>query len=357
MEIAVITDQHFGARNDSQVFDRHFEEFYRDVFFPTLDERGIKHVFMLGDTFDRRKYINFQTLASCKRYYFDELARRNIETHIIVGNHDAHFKNTIEVNSVDLVLGEYSNIIPYSSPRSVTLGGTEILVLPWICDDNEQDTIRIMRETRAQILFGHLEIKGFEMYRGAVMDHGADASLFSKFELVASGHFHHPSKKGNIQYLGAPYEMTWSDYDDARGFHIFDTSTRTMQFMRNPLRMFHRLSYDDTDATSVEQALARRPPSLADKTVKVVVKAKTNPSLFDQAMNSIEAERPANVQVVDDHHNQHLVEDADIASEVTDTLTVLKDYVNKHSRVDDRKALDTLLTELYHTALEVQWSE
>lgn len=357
MKVACITDQHFGARNDSQVFDQHFEEFYSDCFFPEIDRRGIDTVFMLGDTFDRRKYINFQTLASCKRYYFDELAKRNIETHIIVGNHDAHFKNTIEVNSVDLVLGEYSNVIPYSSPRTVTLGGTEILVLPWICADNEAATIEIMNKTRARVLFGHLEIKGFEMYRGAVMDHGVDANLFSRFELVASGHFHHPSRRGNIRYLGAPYEMTWSDYDDPRGFHIFDTETLEFEFVRNPFRMFHRLSYDDTACSTVEEALAHRPPSLTGKTVKVVVKAKTNPSLFDQSMTSIEAEKPAGVQIVDDHLNKHLVEDVEIASEVSDTLTILKEYVTKHSRVADRKALDTLLTDLYNTALEVQWAE
>lgn len=357
MKIACITDQHFGARNDSQVFDQHFEEFYRDCFFPELDRRGIRHVFMLGDTFDRRKYINFQTLASCKRYYFDELAKRDIETHIIVGNHDAHYKNTIEVNSVDLVLGEYSNIIPYSEPRTVTLGGTEILVLPWICADNEQASIDLINSTKAQVLFGHLEIKGFEMYRGAVMDHGADAKLFSKFELVASGHFHHPSKRGNIQYLGAPYEMTWSDYDDPRGFHIFDTETREMEFIRNPIRMFYRLSYDDSAADSVEDAITHHPGSITGKTIKVVVKQKTNPALFDQAMNRLEAEKPASIQVVDDHLNKHLVEDVEITSEVSDTLTILKEYVNKHGRVSDRKALETLLTDLYNTALEVQWAE
>jgi DNA repair exonuclease SbcCD nuclease subunit len=239
----------------------------------------------------------------------------------------------------------------------VTLGGTEILVLPWICADNEQETIELMHRTSAQVLFGHLEIKGFEMYRGAVMDHGVDGSMFSKFELVASGHFHHPSKKGNIQYLGAPYEMTWSDYDDPRGFHIFDTQTREMEFVRNPLRMFHRLSYDDAHAESIAEALSHRPNSLTGKIVKVVVKSKTDPSLFDQAMTSIEAEKPAGVQIVDDHLNKHLVEDLEIASEVSDTLTILKEYVSKHARVSDRKALDTLLTELYNTALEVQWAE
>ncbi|NBP57189.1 hypothetical protein EBU71_11785 [bacterium] len=56
MKVVVITDQHFGARNDSIHFLDYYERFYRDTFFPTLEEHGINTVLILGDTFDRRKY-------------------------------------------------------------------------------------------------------------------------------------------------------------------------------------------------------------------------------------------------------------------------------------------------------------
>ena len=59
-QVALITDQHFGARGDSKAFDDFFRKFYEKCFFPEIDKRGIKTVFCLGDTFDRRKYINFQ---------------------------------------------------------------------------------------------------------------------------------------------------------------------------------------------------------------------------------------------------------------------------------------------------------
>jgi len=47
MKYALITDTHFGARNDSLVFSTFFQKFYENVFFPTLKERNIKSVIHL----------------------------------------------------------------------------------------------------------------------------------------------------------------------------------------------------------------------------------------------------------------------------------------------------------------------
>jgi DNA repair exonuclease SbcCD nuclease subunit len=55
LKVAIITDQHFGARNDSNVFLDFFQKFYDNVFFPKLIEEKIDTVLILGDTFDRRK--------------------------------------------------------------------------------------------------------------------------------------------------------------------------------------------------------------------------------------------------------------------------------------------------------------
>ena len=58
MKIVLITDTHIGARNDSQNFAKHFYQFYKEVFFPYIDENNIDTVIHLGDIVDRRKYIN-----------------------------------------------------------------------------------------------------------------------------------------------------------------------------------------------------------------------------------------------------------------------------------------------------------
>ena len=73
-----------------------------------------------------------------------------------------------------------------------------------------------------------------------------DKSEFQKFDTVMSGHFHHKNDDGQIYYLGTPYEIYWNDYDDPKGFHIFDTETRELERIVNPLTIFDKIYYDDT---------------------------------------------------------------------------------------------------------------
>ena len=141
----------------------YFEKFYKDVFFPYLDDNGIDTIIDLGDTFDRRKYISFTSLKRAKDMFFDPVATRNINMHVIVGNHDAYYKNTLEVNSVDLLMEEYDNITTYINPEVVEIGGCEIMLVPWICEQNEEQTFVMADKTSAQVLLGHLELAGYEM--------------------------------------------------------------------------------------------------------------------------------------------------------------------------------------------------
>ena len=44
MKIAIITDQHFGARKNSKLFHDYFLKFYEDIFFPTLIKEETLHL-------------------------------------------------------------------------------------------------------------------------------------------------------------------------------------------------------------------------------------------------------------------------------------------------------------------------
>lgn len=355
MRIAILGDTHFGARNDNQAFHDYFEKFYRDVFFPYLKENKIKKIIQLGDLFDRRKYVNFYTLKRSKEYFFDKLVEHDMFMYMFVGNHDTYFKNTNEVNSPELLLREeyqrYMEI--YSEPADVVLpDGTAVAMLPWVCSGNYEQSMKFINNTKAEILFGHLELAGFEMHRGAVNDHGMDVKPFDKFDMVMSGHFHHKSSRGNIHYLGTPYEMTWSDYDDPKGFHIFDTETRELEFIRNPYTMFQKWFYNDTAANPLEGNIDFTKASGA--IVKVVVKNKINPYWFDMYIAALEKSGALDIQVVDDHLNLQLEDDDDIIDEAEDTLTILKNYANSISTNVETTDLNKFLTELYTEALTVE---
>ena len=234
MRIAIITDQHFGARKNSKLFHDYFLKFYNDIFFPYLEKEGITTIVDMGDTFDSRKGIDFSALSWAKNNYYDRLKDMGVTVHTIVGNHTAYYKNTNEVNAVDLLLREYDNVIVYSEPTEVKLGKLNTLFIPWINEENRNDTISNIKKTVCDVAMGHLELQGFRVNRSLVMEHGDESELYSKFSRVFSGHYHTRSDDGRVFYLGNPYEMFWSDVNDKRGFTCFDTETLEHYPVNNP---------------------------------------------------------------------------------------------------------------------------
>ena len=111
MKIAIITDTHYGARKGSKYLHDYFEKFYDDVFFPTLEAEGIDTVIHMGDAFDSRKSIDYQSLEWAKRVVFDRL--KNYNVHMIVGNHDCYYKNTNERKFSRISSADYNNIKTY----------------------------------------------------------------------------------------------------------------------------------------------------------------------------------------------------------------------------------------------------
>ena len=348
-----MTDLHFGVRNDNQKVAAFQKKFYDDVFFPYIDEHDIKVVVNLGDTFDRRKFISYTSLKYAKEMFFDPLVLRNLPLHCIVGNHDIAYKNTLMVNSINLLLDRYDNVFEYSEPCDINFGGLDVLLVPWICRENEEQTWQMIKDTRAQVCFGHLELTGFQMYKGMPNYEGCNPRVFEKFDQVFSGHFHHRSTSGNITYLGTAYEMTWSCFEDQKGFHIYDTETRALTFIPNPYILFHKLWYDDTEMT-YEDLDGMNLNGLKDSYIKLVIKEKTNPVIFDQLVGALEDVDPIHLQVVEDHLNLNLEDDDDIIDEAEDTLTILDSYIEGLDVKSNKKELKFLMHGLYNEALAVE---
>jgi DNA repair exonuclease SbcCD nuclease subunit len=351
MKIALITDTHWGVRNDHLAFLDNNKRFLDEVFFPYLDLHGIGSVIHLGDLVDRRKYLNINTAKRLRDDFISPLRERNITAHLIIGNHDTYYKNTNSVNSIREFFN--NDFIFYERATILNCGGVPILFIPWICDDNREETLELIRNTDAQIAMGHLEIAGFEMYRGSPVSHGDDRSLFNKFDLVCSGHYHHRSSNGNIHYLGSHGEFTWSDYDDPKGFHIFDTETRELAFIENPFRMFRKVWYNDKD-TSTEELLDRDWKKYNGCYVKLIVQNKDNPMNFDLFTTKLYEASPIEVIIVEDHRNMDAIDESDLLDEAEDTLTILSKYIDTIESNVDNKDLDKLMRSLYHEALQME---
>ena len=346
MRIALITDQHFGARNDSIQFHEYYKKFYEEFFFPTLQAQGIDTIVELGDIFDRRKYVNFDTLYRCHEYFFQPIIDNDWHLHCIVGNHDIYFKNTNRVNAPSLLIDD-KHISVYDEPTIFQADDLNILFMPWINNSNYEEAMHYVENSGCSVCMGHLELKGFEMYKGAVIDAGLPHGTFKNFDMVMSGHFHHKSSRDNVHYLGAPYEMTWSDYNDDRGFHIFDTDTKELTYFKNPYTMFNKVYYDDLEGDSVLNVSFDH---LTDTYVKLVVKNKDNPYLFDLFVDKVNASNPAHLQVVEDNFHLDLEGDDTIIDEAEDTITIINKYID-NLQLSDSKPMNDLFYDLYHEAL------
>ena len=101
MKVAIITDTHFGARKGSQVFHEFFQKFYDDIFFPTLEERGIKACIHMGDAFDNRKNIDLWALNWARKNVYYKFKKLGVKVYQLVGNHDVYYKKTNEINSIE----------------------------------------------------------------------------------------------------------------------------------------------------------------------------------------------------------------------------------------------------------------
>jgi len=354
LKIAIITDTHWGVRNDHVAFLDNNKTFLDNTFFPYIEKNGIDTVLHLGDLVDRRKYININTARRLREDFLQPLTDRSLDVYMVAGNHDTYFKNTNEVNALREIASSYPYIKIYDKvPELVTFDNLPILLIPWICDENRKESISRIQSSNAPIAAGHLEIQGFEMYRGSIVSHGDDRSLFDRFDMVLSGHYHHRSSDGTIFYLGSHGEFTWSDYDDPRGFHVLDTETRELTFIQNPYTMFKKVWYNDLDEDFLNADIDYS--QFKNSIVKVIVTNKDNPLWFDKFIENIEGETPVDMQIVEDHLNLALEDDADIVNEAESTLDIFKKYIEGvDSKSVNREKLEKKIVELYNEALSVE---
>ena len=343
MRVAIITDTHYGCRKGSKLFQDYFEQFYKNVFFPTLEKEEITTVLHLGDAFDSRKSIDYQSLEWTKRVVLDPLLKYDV--HMLVGNHDAYYKNTNSVNSPSLLLQNYSNIKTYSDPEVIKIGNLSVLLIPWICADNEEKTLRLIKNSGCKVAMGHLELNGFQAHRGHTMDDGMDSIVFDNFTKVFSGHYHTRSNNGTVFYLGNPYEIFWNDVNDTRGFHIFDTETLEHTSVNNPYKMYCIIYYDDDNYQTFDTR------EYENKIVKVIVRKKSNTKKFEKFIDKLYTSNVYELKIVE---NLQIEENEDFeAYESEDTLSILNRYVEESEISLDKSIVQKMLHEIYREACEI----
>ena len=347
MKIAIIGDTHFGARNDSPVFLEYFMKFFGEVFFPYIETHNINTIIHLGDFLDRRKFVIFQTLNAVRSGFVDKLETSRAKMHVILGNHDIFYKNRSDVNSLQELFTD--KFIVHTKPTVEIFDGTPIALLPWINSENQAESLEFIKNVNAEILCGHLELNGFNVLRTTVFQGGMESDIFSKFRAVYTGHFHGKHSKENIHYLGCPYQITMSDYGDKKGFHVLDTDTGELEFIRNPYTIFLQIRYNDTDM--IETApLAIPEEKVKGQFVRILVEAKTKPYLFEKFVDGIYGASPNGVTIIEDFIPDFGSEETDVdLSE--NTVSLINKEIDSLQNIGDADKLKSLLLDLYTECL------
>ena len=347
MKIAILNDTHFGVRNDSEAFRNYQLKFYNEIFFPYLEKNNIKTLVHLGDVVDRRKFINFQTASIFREQFWNRLWNNKIDTHIIIGNHDTYFKNTNDVNAIENLYTSFDGVhepFIYTKPKVVDFDGVPILFMPWICDDTREQSMQMLNTAKADIVMGHLEIKGVEMQSGVINEFGNEKADFKRFERVISGHFHKHTDDGQIFYCGAQYEMTWSDYQDPKGFHIFDTETREMERIWNPLTIHKKIIYNDKIKDYDNFDIS----PYHNHFIKLIVLNKTDDEKFDKFVERLYNEITVyDLNIIEDYSDIKASVRDDIVEMGEDTVTFLNNYVDQLETDVNKTKLKEYLKSFY----------
>ena len=223
--------------------------------------------------------------------------------------------------------------------------------MPWINSTNEIYAEGMIDETKADVCMGHLEINGFQMNKSVIHSHGGkEKEFFRKFDTVMSGHFHHKSDDGQIYYLGTPYEIYWGDWEDPKGFHIYDTETKTLERIVNPYTIYEKIYYDDSKENYKEHDITK----YANKYVKLIVVNKKDLYQFDQFLDKLYQADCFDIKIVEDFSDldASTVSD-DIVENTEDTLTLLGKYIDDLSIDLEKDRLKNQMKSLYTEAQDL----
>lgn len=351
MKIVILGDTHFGLRDTLpvDVFAHHYKKFYK-LFFQYLLENDIKLIIQLGDLFDKRKSINTNTLNFAKTIFFDELQKYNIQMYTLLGNHDIHFRESLRINTPSEVLQEYTNITIFDKPTTITLDKIKVDMIPWLCKENEVECLDYIKNSNSTLCFGHFEIKDYPMYKNIETTTGLSRDILKNYELVISGHYHTYSNRDNIMYTGVPYQMTWHDHNDTKGFYVYCTENNKIDLIENPHTSFYKFDIDN-DLPDISNL------DLENCFVKLNIINNVPENEYNKFRKELDAKLCYEVKASDNVLNIDSKHTDMQTINIEDTISVINSYIDNSNISIDKRDIKEFMNNLYLDSLMIGESE
>ena len=234
-KVCCISDIHVGVHQNSLLWHNITLNWARWLK-EELSSKDITDIIISGDFFHYRDEIAVNTI-----HFVTDVLKiwKDFNIIMLVGNHDAYYKDKSDVNSLSILDG-WSNITIISTPTNVKLFNKSVTFCPW--------GTKLGEIPKSDVIFGHFEITSFKQNSFKVCDTGLRSTdLLKLSSLVISGHFHLRDERkydeGNIIYLGNPFQMDFGDAGSTKGYYILDLNTLEYEFTENVLSPKHNKVY------------------------------------------------------------------------------------------------------------------
>jgi len=347
----VVGDLHWGIRRDDKwVYDYQYEALKKITDYAKLN--GIKTIIQTGDAFDVRSSVSQITLNRVRTEImplFDGL-----QLIIPVGNHDMRYREMIQPNTLEEVLGHYDNVTIINKPTTVMLNDkVPIDIIPWICNENRDDIMDFIKKSKTKYCVGHFELDGYYFYQG-MKSSGADPSFLKKYDRVFSGHYHTISEGGNVLYVGTPYTLTSGDGNDSRGVWELQFTNKkcTEKFIENDVmnhvkirfnaETFDKKTVGDYKGKHVDVKVVKRESDNGKMNVN-----KFEQLLIDAGVHSLKISDTINYDDIE------LVTSDDII--IKDNMDLVEDYISQlDCDENSKKSIKRMFDSMYIEAIKLK---
>lgn len=334
----VIGDLHFGVKANSQEYLEFQIKWFEQELYKNIEKYNVEHLIYLGDINDSRISLS-PLILSKERQLFLDIKNKfpKVTNHVILGNHDLYYRHSREIHSLEFLKDIGYNV--YEDPTEVMIDNKKLLFLPWITKHDEEDIKLRLSNNSYDCIFGHLEVQGFYMTKGMVDQDGLDISLFEKAQKVFSGHYHIRGKRKNVQYVGTPYEMNFSDSNITKGIELLDFEDLSTKFVKSKYIPRHlSFSSDDYKFDDLTKKL------INNNLLKITLCEKLSEVEKIEYQEKVNSLKPFKVIFEDEGDIDIKVSDTEMQNSIKDTLSFLQEYcdiIEIDEGIDKKDIMDT----------------
>lgn len=141
--------------------------------------------------------------------------------------------------------------------------------------------------------------------------------------------------------MGNPYQTSWGEADDKKGFHVYDVTDNKLEFIQNPSETYQPVFYDDNREYNFDVFL--------NKIVRVFYNKQKVTANFEVFLDKLE-KKCYSYDLED--LSETVQVDLSETYVVSDTTEILKSWLSSVSVDINKNMLDDMVFGIYREAVE-----